>query len=97
MLRRPRENGVSSWLYLKQNTARLQKKRPTPLRFPPKKQTLKKARTTNQGRALMAATRVSRVGSKKTGAGPLPDIGTDRLNVCITPESGHRRVIAGSV
>jgi hypothetical protein len=42
MLRRPREIGVSSWLYLKQNTDRLQRKQPTPLRFPPKKQTLEK-------------------------------------------------------
>jgi hypothetical protein len=46
-------------LYLKQYTDRLQRKQPNPLRFPPKTETLKKTRTTNQGRALTAATRVS--------------------------------------
>jgi hypothetical protein len=52
---------------LKQNTDRLQRKQPTPLRFPPKKHTRKKADTTNQGRALTAATRMSRVGPKRPG------------------------------
>src|SRR5262249_4540381 len=67
MLRRPRESHVSSCLYLKQNTDRLQRKQPTPLRFPPKKHTRKKADTTNQGRALTAATRKSRGGPKRPG------------------------------
>jgi hypothetical protein len=39
------------------NTDRLRRKQPTLLQSPPKKQRLKKASTTNQGRALMAGTR----------------------------------------
>src|SRR5215469_12797911 len=56
MLRRPRENRVSSWLHLKQNTDRPQRKRSL-LRSPPKKRTIKKTSTTNQERALTAGTR----------------------------------------
>src|SRR5262249_61359981 len=57
MLQRPRENRVSSWLYLKQNTDRPKRNKPTLLQAPTKKKRLKKASTTNQEPALTAGTR----------------------------------------
>jgi len=50
-----KKNRASSCLHLKQNTDCLPAKQPTLLRPPLQKQTLKKASTTNQGRALTAA------------------------------------------
>ena len=62
MLQRPRKIHVSSCMYLKQNTDRLERKQLTRLHSPPKERTLKKARTANRGRDLTAATKMSRVG-----------------------------------